>query len=341
MPKQSLAVKSYSTLLSQLKKVFIEGLQRIEEEKVRTYWRTGELISNYLLENKERADYGENLLSRLSGDLTIDRSTLQRSVQFYRTYPIFGARHKLTWMHYRKLITIEDKTKRELFEERAVKKEWSSQELFEAIRLDRLELEEPEEKPAASDYKLPVTRSRIFAYRILEPSYINATEETVVVDVGFYINAQVALKGIARPKDGQIVESLKSGSSYTFKTSDAKPRELYTYKALVERVVDGDTLWVNIDCGFDIWIRQKLRLRGIDCPELSTEKGQEAKKFVEAELKELKFIVIKTHSSDKYDRYLADIFYLGDVTDPQDVLAEGTFLNQELLDRGFAGIMRD
>jgi hypothetical protein len=42
VPTKTLSVKSYSTLLSQLKTVFIQGMQRIEEEKVRTYWRTGQ-----------------------------------------------------------------------------------------------------------------------------------------------------------------------------------------------------------------------------------------------------------------------------------------------------------
>ena len=344
MTKQ-LAIKTYPALLTQLKTVFIQGMQRIEEEKVKTYWRTGEIISNYILENNERADYGANLFDKLAEDLKIERSTLERSVKFYRTYPIVGARPQLSWTHFRKLITVEDKDKRRLFEKQAKEKGWSALELQEAIRLDRIKIEEPEEKPAQSSVKLSVTRSRLFTYRILEPQYLQSTEENVVVDVGFYINTQVPLKGIAKPKDGQIVESTKTTSGYSFKTSDAKNKELYTYKALIERVVDGDTIWVNIDCGFDIWIRQKLRLRAIDTPELDTIKGREAKEFVEAHLKEVAFVVIKTHGSDKYDRYLADIFYpppelrragLSNEEDSGIVLEQGNFLNQELLDRGLA-----
>ena len=65
---------------------------------------------------------------------------------------------------------------------------------------------------------------------------------------------------------------------------------------------------------------------------MDTKAGQDAKKYVEAKLKEVEFVVVKTHKSDKYDRYLTDIFYLKDEDNPLAVLEEGTFLNQELLD---------
>jgi len=55
----------------------------------------------------------------------------------------------------------------------------------------------------------------------------------------------------------------------------------YTYAATVDRIVDGDTLWCSIDLGFGIAVREKLRLRGINCPELGTPEGERAKKFVE------------------------------------------------------------
>ena len=77
-------------------------------------------------------------------------------------------------------------------------------------------------------------------------------------------------------------------------------------------------------------------MRGIDAPELPTKEGVEAKKFVEAKLKETEFVIVKTYKADKYDRYLADIFYQAKEKEAQVVLAQGTFLNQELLDLGLA-----
>jgi endonuclease YncB( thermonuclease family) len=156
-----------------------------------------------------------------------------------------------------------------------------------------------------------------------------------VIDLGFTFIIHAEVKGI-KLKAGELIESIKTGENYTFKHSDAKPRELYTYKALVERVIDADTILLNIDLGFSSWARQKVRLRGIDAPELSTKEGQEARKFVEARLREVEFVVVKTFKSDKYDRYLSDVFCLKGEADPLKVLEQGTFLNQELLDLNLA-----
>lgn len=341
MPKQLIQTDGYKALVKKIQSELSELDFFIKRRTAEGYWRIGKFIHEHLLENKDRADYGQYLFERLGEDIDRDVSTLSRALKFYRLYPILAEPQELSWEHYRSLITVKDEAKRKLFAEKAAKKEWTSQELEEAIRLDRLKIEEPEVKTIQDSVKLSVTRARLYTYKVIEPQYLQSTEENVVVDVGFYINTQVPLKGIAKPKDGQIVESTKTASGYSFKASDAKPRELYTYKALVERVVDGDTIWVNIDCGFDIWIRQKLRLRSIDAPELDTIKGWEAKQFVEAVLSKVSFAVIKTHGSDKYDRYLTDIFYLKGQSNPQTVLEEGTFLNQDLLDRGLAKVMND
>ena len=109
----------------------------------------------------------------------------------------------------------------------------------------------------------------------------------------------------------------------------------------MERIIDGDTLWVKIDCGFNTWVRQKLRLKSIDAPEIPTKKGQSAKRFVQQTLKRCEFLVVKTYQSDKYDRYLADIFYLPMEKDENAVAAQGDLLNQKLLDERLANTWRD
>ena len=45
---------------------------------------------------------------------------------------------------------------------------------------------------------------------------------------------------------------------------------MYTYKAKLDRVVDGDTVDAYIDLGFDISVHKRIRLAGIDSPESST-----------------------------------------------------------------------
>ena len=42
----------------------------------------------------------------------------------------------------------------------------------------------------------------------------------------------------------------------------------YSYKAKLGRVVDGDTVWLDVDLGFNIWAHLGFRLEGINTPEV-------------------------------------------------------------------------
>lgn len=66
---------------------------------------------------------------------------------------------------------------------------------------------------------------------------------------------------------------------------------MYEYKCIIKRVVDGDTVDVDIDLGFDVWMNnQRIRISGVDAPEIRTrdleEKaaGYTSMEFVEREL---------------------------------------------------------
>jgi micrococcal nuclease len=106
--------------------------------------------------------------------------------------------------------------------------------------------------------------------------------------------------------------------------------ELYTmgekvmfeyYVKKVTKVVDGDTIDVDIDLGFDISFSSRVRLAGIDTPESRTadkaEKalGLEAKAYLKAAIDNAKSVVIKTEkmdSSEKYGRILGWVYLDGD-----------------------------
>jgi micrococcal nuclease len=90
---------------------------------------------------------------------------------------------------------------------------------------------------------------------------------------------------------------------------------MYEYKAKVVRVIDGDTIKVEIDCGFGITFKETLRLLDIDTPELraKTKEEREHAKDAKAFLAGYTFgqdIVIRTKKDKKgkYGRYLAHIF---------------------------------
>ncbi|KXZ24226.1 hypothetical protein AYB33_10615 [Leptospira santarosai] len=63
------------------------------------------------------------------------------------------------------------------------------------------------------------------------------------------------------------------------------------------------------------------------------------KRFVESQLKDCPFLLIKTYGSDKYDRYLVDVIFLKNEKKVSNVMTNGLFLNQEILNRGFADSM--
>ena len=84
----------------------------------------------------------------------------------------------------------------------------------------------------------------------------------------------------------------------------------FVYRATLERVVDGDTIDVTLDLGFDVKLhKQRCRLSGIDTPESRTRDLAEKKLGLEAKerLKELckEKLIIKSLGKGKYGRILA------------------------------------
>ena len=85
---------------------------------------------------------------------------------------------------------------------------------------------------------------------------------------------------------------------------------MYTYKAQVVRVIDGDTVILNIDLGFKIFHVMSCRLSGVNAPELN-DKDEETK-FYAIKSKEFlmlilpvgKIITIESKKLDKYGRAL-------------------------------------
>jgi micrococcal nuclease len=110
---------------------------------------------------------------------------------------------------------------------------------------------------------------------------------------------------------------------------------MYEYRVsrLLE-VIDGDTIDVQIDLGFDVSFTSRVRLNGIDTPESRTtdltEKkyGLEAKEWLKHRLSLAKTIVIRTQkpdSSEKYGRILGTLFIDGETVSINDQLVKGGY----------------
>ena len=107
---------------------------------------------------------------------------------------------------------------------------------------------------------------------------------------------------------------------------------MYEYKiSSVAKVVDGDTVDLTLDVGFCMFTIQRIRISGVDTPEMTakdeTERkmANEAKAFVESWFAKNKQLTIKTTKDDKYGRMLGEI--------KNDV---GECINTLLVEKGYA-----
>lgn len=87
---------------------------------------------------------------------------------------------------------------------------------------------------------------------------------------------------------------------------------MHEHRAEILRVVDGDTLECRIDHDWSIYSVQKVRLAGLNAPELRGPGGEAAKAAVEAWVKNeaLPWVVLRSEKPDprdKYGRYLVTV----------------------------------
>lgn len=105
---------------------------------------------------------------------------------------------------------------------------------------------------------------------------------------------------------------------------------MFEYQAKIASIYDADTLRVDIDLGFRVWVRNvPIRLAGIDAVELGSEHGRDARDWLRQVLPVGTDVVLITQKdkTGKYGRYLGSIYL------PDDLV---TSLNQQLLDSGYA-----
>ena len=106
---------------------------------------------------------------------------------------------------------------------------------------------------------------------------------------------------------------------------------MYKYNAKLIRVIDGDTVDALIDLGFDVWVKKRIRLYGINAPETRTRDLEEKKagKETKARLEELLehhggTFILESHGVGKYGRCLGTLF------------TDSTDINALLLSEGLA-----
>jgi micrococcal nuclease len=88
---------------------------------------------------------------------------------------------------------------------------------------------------------------------------------------------------------------------------------VYEYNARVIRIVDGDTVHLEVDLGFDVKRRDSFRLFGINAPEHGTAEGEAATAYLKTLIKVDDVIMLRTRKDkrEKYGRYLAQLAVAG------------------------------
>ena len=106
---------------------------------------------------------------------------------------------------------------------------------------------------------------------------------------------------------------------------------MYEYSCKIIRVVDGDTVDVDIDLGFNHWIHgERIRLFGVDCPECRSRDKDEkaaglaAKNFVKGLLHDGGTYTLTTREKGKFGRYLG-VIQLTDKTSVNGALVKERF----------------
>lgn len=98
---------------------------------------------------------------------------------------------------------------------------------------------------------------------------------------------------------------------------------LYNYRARLLRVVDGDTIDVMLDLGFQTYCSQRLRLLGVDTPERGQPGFVEASDVTASTLNAAAVITVHTVRKDSFGRWLAEVW------------ADSVHLNAQLRSRGW------
>ncbi|MEW5895689.1 MAG: DUF1016 N-terminal domain-containing protein [Candidatus Omnitrophota bacterium] len=348
---------SYSRLLTDITTAFRTGLlqaqQLLEYARLETHWLVGRHIVVYAAFPHSAYPLTTEFYIKLSNDLReqegieMSKDMLQRSAQFFRNYEIFPDRTPLTWTHYLILMRVTDEKIRLQLERKAIKQGFTVKELM--AELDRLKLESSVIQINSAG-KLVFERGKPYTYRICENEDVEG-KKILAIDCGFGMCRDIPKGTRQQLSSGQIVCTQKrADGEYSLTANNKRRGQNYTYPARVLKIIDGDTLDLRIDLGFYLrLICERVRLRGIDAPEMTGKGGPGAKDFLVKTLSKCPVIVVRTtkasgqeapDAKEKFGRWLVDVFFLPENDDATEIAEKGMYLNQLMLDEGHAEIYR-
>ena len=321
--------KTYAELLRRVKATIFAGQRAVDFAWVQTFHETGRLIHCHVLLKKDRADRGAQVIHQLANDTGAKERRLYECRQFYRCFPNLRLSANLGWTRGRLLSQVADIAERDALVDQVLKHDWPTLEIEARVRALNAAGKtnaDANGSPSSSTELLQPRRGTPGLHPIVDRG------DGPVVDLGFKNYRE--LGSLAKLTTSDIVRLNEGGVR---KINDATKADLFTYTATVRKVIDGDTLIVTQLLAPGWRHELKLRLRGLDCPEISTAAGRAAKRFVDGLIQAGDEIIASTTKPDKYDRYLADVFVRQlKAASLEPKVEEELFLNNALLEHGYA-----
>ncbi len=333
--KSSAALAGLERLEGRVRGILSRLLSQMEHISIRASWEIGREIQKHLKIRGGKAEYGKQVMATLSQRLEISADKLQRSARFTEQFPDWkkiqailpespgrsqaaskkGRGKGIGWSHFLTLLPVEDDQTRFHLAEEAAQNGWTVEQLKRKV--DQEVRPEKRSRGASTqgahrDALLVPRIGKLYTCRILAPAEAGWPDRgRLLIDHGFRAYRELDLSLSRRFKAGEIVEINEPGPGarlWEVHKSKRVEKDRYFYRAYVVKAIDGDTFWAAIDAGAS-WIeKQKIRLRGVDAPEIKTAAGRRSSRFVQSLLSPGFSLFIRTSVSPNFDRYVADVF---------------------------------
>lgn len=275
-------------------------------------------------EEKRSGSWMQSISNNLQKQLTkgFSERTLFYCRKFYDLYKDKELDSRLNWSHYRTLCSIEDEKLRLKLERETIQSNWSREELQK-----RLQDMKGTKTQQIRKWKRP--EGELWHYKIKETTKIGTN---YLLDLGFFCYYEIPEKQSKTYKSGDIVKITKLKGNWTLeKLNQTRSKDFYFYYGEMERVIDGDTILVKLELGFNIITRQRIRLRNVWSAEMDTNQGYSSFESLKAKLPPKTKLIVRSRSKDIYGRYVGDVLYSKKKTvTPEEIIDSGNYLNSEL-----------
>jgi hypothetical protein len=167
------------------------------------------------------------------------KSNLANMRKFNELYQLREISSELTWSHYRTLITVEDAKQRKKFQQQCIKDGLSQRQLSDLLR-------------NSSDRKRAIKRptGKPGTYRITHKPELGSTRQNAHFDLGFGVYADYLFDLLPEARKLTVFRVEERSGKMKITEKEAPASDLYLYPAIVERVVDGDTVILQAELGF-------------------------------------------------------------------------------------------